>query len=509
MFINQSAKKKIAGVSSTLLLFAAVVMPCNAVEMHNWRAPYYQIAAEMGLVSSSPSGMFWDDLVAAPLMDSTVWYDENSMRGNHWVLEPALALGMQSPAEGNEKIAYGAMEVLNDIRYRNLLIRQTLHADKRYDYDQYFPAHPDRFARGRIEEAYAQFDGQYGFVRMGRMLRNWGPFVDRSLFLSSNPYSYDAVEWGVHSSIFEFRQLFAAFAKSEGHPVIANNPDDKAGRYFAAHSLNVMFKKWATFGVFETMLFRRDQGFPDLQYVNPFSVYTVTNTNQEGSGNLMLGFQTSIHPGTDKIDLLGQLLLDDFQVDNKATTDKEPAHWGVDAGIYCRDVLPLPLRNLLKAGYQRRSEWMYTVTDDGMDRGEGYTYLSKSLGLPRNDGDNVWLGASVIGKNYWLGTAMLSYGRDGDKTVLSRWDDTAPGNTGGLPFDYKLSAFPSGIVESTLSFSLEGAAYYKDFVDFSMGLTNRWIKNKGNVATSGSGYSPLFTCAIGLHFSDLRIALPM
>jgi hypothetical protein len=239
-------------------------------------------------------------------------------------------------------------------------------------------------------------------------------------------------------------------------------------------------------------------------------VYSVLNTNQEGKGNLMLGFQTSIHPGTDKIDLRGQLLLDDFQVDHKVTTDKEPPHWGVDAGIYCRDLLPLPMRNLLKAGYQRRSEWVYTVSDNDREWGEGYTYLSKSLGLPKNDGDSVWVGASVIGKKWWLGTAMLSYSREGQKEVISRWDDndSAAGNIPGLPYDYKLSEFPSGVVQSTFSFSLEGAAYYKDYADISVGLANRWIKNKGNVATPGSVYSPLFTCALSLHFSDFHVSLP-
>jgi hypothetical protein len=493
----------------TVILLCGFARHAAAAQLHNWRMPFYQVAAEMGLVSSSQSGMFWDDLGAAPLFDSSLWLDENVVKGNHWVLEPAFTIGMQAPAEGGHKVAYGEVEVLNDLKYRNLLVRQTMHADKRYDNDPFFPAHPDRFARGRVEEAYAQFDWQYGFLRFGRMLRNWGPFVDRSLFLSSNPYSYDALEWGVHSSLFEFRHLFAAFATNDGHQAISGNPDNQPGRYFSAHALNVMVKQWVTLGVFETMLFRRETGFPDLQLANPFAVYTIQNTNQEGTGNLMLGFQASVHPGTEKVDIRGQILLDDFQVDNSAKTDKEPPHWGVDAGVYCRDLLPLPQRNLLKAGYQRRSEWMYTVADDGMNGGEGYTYLSKSLGLPKNDGDNFWIGASVIGKKPWLATALVSYGREGDKTVLSRWDDNnvAAGHQ-GLPFDYQLSAFPSGVVATTVSITLEVAAYMKDYADVRMGIANRWIKNRDQVLTSSSVYSPLFTAAIGLHFSDFHVSLP-
>ena len=105
---------------------------------------------------------------------------------------------------------------------------------------------------------------------------------------------------------------------------------------------------------------------------------------------------------------------------------------------------------------------------------------------------------------------MFSYGREGKNTVLDRWkdSDSAAGNIPGLPYDYDLSAFPSGVVESTVSLTLEGAVYYKDYADLSMGMVNRWIKNKGHLATSGSVYSPVFTCALSLHFSDFHVSLP-
>jgi hypothetical protein len=491
--------------AAVLVSLCWLISSASAVELNNWRAPYYLIASEMGLVTSSPSGFFWGDCGEAPLFDSTLWFSDTKAKRNHWFLEPAMSGGMSVPREPDDRSGFGYGEVLNDIRYRNLLVRQTLRVDTRYDADSLYPAHPDRFARGRIEEVYARLEWRYGSVRFGRMLCNWGPFADRSLLLSANPYSYDALEWQVHSSLFEFRHLFAAFNQSP-RPSAADNI---AGRYFAAHALNLMLGGWGSFGILESMLFRREQGFPDFQYINPFSIYTVQNTNQEGNGNLMLGFQWNIHPGIEKVSLKGQFVLDDIQVDDEAATDQEPNHWGVDAGIYWRDCLPLPLRHLVKAGYRRASEWMYTVPDNNMDNGEGYTYLGKSLGFPKNDGDDLWVGMTVIGKKYWAGSATVSYGRDGEKTVLSRWQDSeGPDSLRGVPYDYTVGQFPSGTVERTVSFSLEVMVHFRDYIDGRIGIGNRWIRNKGNVQHDGFVYDPLISAELSLHWTGFYHPLP-
>jgi hypothetical protein len=489
----------IAGFS--LILTGYFAGSAGAVPLNNWRLPYYTMAAEMELLSASPSGMFWDDLGPSLLFDPAMAPDTAAVKRNHWTIEPAYSIAVEQPAPASGRPLFWQLVVLNDIRYRGLSVRQTLHADRRYDYDQLYPASRDRFTRGRIEEAYLQYDWKYGFVRFGRLMRNWGPFIDRSLVLSDNPYTYDAFEWQVHSSLFEFRHLFAAFA-SNRHFI--DSADNLPGRFLAAHALNVMFKKWVTIGIIETMVFRRADGFPDLQYVNPFSVYSVTNTNQEGEGNLMLGFHWNVHPGIENLSFRGQLALDDFQVDHKQVTDKEPSHWGLDAGIYWRDALPMSMHHLLKAGYQRRSEWIYTVTDQDRNEGEGYTYLSKGLGAPRNDGDSVWAGFSIIGKKWWIGSAGISYARQGEKTDTSRWHDSNPI---GLPYDYRQNRFPSGTVQSTITFSLDAAAYYKDYADARLLFANRWIRNRNNRGSPFT-YDPLISFQIGIHFSDFYVKLP-
>ena len=485
-----------------LLLISCFVVSNSQAELlqkENWRFPYYLLASEMEYAEkTSSSGMFWDGVGSANLFENSLWQDSARLHKNHWFFEPSLNYGFVSDPPESQESGLWKMTVLNSLTYKNLIIRQTLHADKMYEYDEAYPAHKERGARGRIEEAFLQVNWKYGFFRLGRMERNWGPFPDRSLFLSSNPYTYDAFEWQIQSSFFEFRHLFAAF------PFEKSNMDTDGrliGRYLTAHTLNLMLGKWATIGVFESVLFTRDNGLPDLSYVNPVSVYTVINTNQEGVGNLMLGLQWNIHPFTDNISLRGQIVWDDFQVDNEVATDKEPAHWGLDMGLYWRNPIPWQLKNSVKLEYNLQSKWLYTVTDYNTATGERYTYLTKSLGAAENDGYRISAGFDVVGKKYWAASIVTGYNVRGGNTPCSRWNDS--NHFSGLPFDSLL--LPS---EKKIDCGFNLYTYFKDFANLRLTFNNIWVLNEHNTKTKGYEYKPQIQAELSIHFSDLIVKLP-
>ena len=158
--------------------------------------------------------------------------------------------------------------------------------------------------------------------------------------------------------IFRIQHLFAPFYKEKW---FATDNGFQTNRFLTAHSLNLILGEWASFGISEAVVFSREKSFPDMHYLNPVSIYTVVNTNQEGDGNLMLAFQWSVHPFIKCITLKGQVLLDDFQVDDELVTDKEPTHYGIDMGVYWNNPLKIPFDHLLKAEYNRRSEWLYPL----------------------------------------------------------------------------------------------------------------------------------------------------
>jgi len=427
------------------------------------------------------------------------------------MLEPAVTYCASTDAPYSGKNSFTHIAALNDIRFGRFVARQVLDVDTRYYDDPGFLWSKERFAAGRLGEAYLQYSLPSGFARFGRINRNWGPFIDRSLIVSANPYSYDALEFGLHSSIFEFRYLFAAFPTyTEPFDLDIYN----MYRYFSAHVLNVKFGKIGTFGIMESVIFPSTQGFPDLQYVNPLTSYTVIRTNGEnGNSNVTMGCQWDLHPALENLSFKGQLLIDDIQVDNtNLAVNKKPNSWATDLGVFWSNCLPLPFAHSLSLEYRYLSRWIYTISDEHLAQGQRYTYIGKSLGFPTNDGDWLNLGFSVMGKKYWALQAGLSFMRQGQGSVDTKWNDLSDSSKalGILPntLGYtKESPFPSGIVESTGDFYIEAFGYYKNIADVQLRLHNRIVTNKGNVV-SPTKYDPQISLAISLHYSDLFYSFP-
>lgn len=483
-----------------ITLLSVVSVFAEQLPQGNWRQPYFLIAHEMGLAEkSSGSGMFHDGIGKLSLFDKSLMPDSGKLSGNHWFLEPQVGGGVFSDHPDSVDSWFYNIGILNSIKFRNILIRQTLHVDKKYEYDPYYPAHRERQFRGRIEEAFLQMQWKHAMFRLGRAERNWGPFPDRSLFLSSNSFTYDAFEWQLQASFFEFRHLFTMFPGNQSQ--WWNSDGKNMDRYFTAHSLNIILGKWMTIGAFESVLFTRDKGFPDFSYVNPFSIYTVINTNFEGSGNLMIGLQWDIKPFFENISLKGQVMWDDFQVDDEIVTDQEPAHWGMDLGLYYRNPLPIKMKNLFKLEYNYQSKWLYTVPDANSATGERYTLMNKSLGFEKNDGYEIKAGFTVAADNFWAASVDGGYERRYGNTVLSKWNDSF--HTPGLPFDS--ADIPS---EKTVHFGITLNSYFRNYVNMALTLDNRWIKNRHNIASSKYKYDPEIKVELSIHYSNLIIGLP-
>ncbi|MDG5814239.1 hypothetical protein QA601_04060 [Chitinispirillales bacterium ANBcel5] len=501
--------------SLSLFFILFTSLHCFAVPIENWRLPLFQLSADMGWVETSPSGMFWKHHSYSELISMISEHEITDDLTSYWRVEPALTGGFLFKEDHDDNSFYNA-KFVNDIRFRRLFFRQALDVDSRYLEDQYFPAHRGRNAQGRIEEAYMQYNYNHGFLRLGRMNRNWGPFAEKSMLLSSHPYTYDALEWQLFASFFEFRKLFAAFPlkRSEWDTQLGDQRGDTMNRYFAAHALNFMLADWITFGFFESVIFGRESGIPDLSYVNPVSVYSVINLNRESEVNLMVGFHWAIRAFTDKIEWRGQVAIDDFQIDNAEDTGREqnnePNHWGISSALYFRNLLPLNLSNLIKAQYKKSSQWLYTVDDRNTLRGERYSYLGRSLGLPENDFDRTSLKFAVIGENLWTASIETAYERKGERNILSQWMDShMDEDLRGLPFNYTDKSFPSGDhVQRTIELSTEISGFFRNLANGRLKFSNRWIQNKNNKRNSSYVYDPLLHFELSFHYGNWTLSLP-
>ncbi len=481
-----------------LLIFSVATV--ISVPLENWRTPFYNMAVEQNEITGSPSGMFWDDMLHAHIMDSSLWPDSARFAENHWTLEPAFISTFSNDTfvtGNNENVHF---DLLSNFHYKALTVRTALDVDQSYKSDPDFVWKDERIAAGLIEEAYLQYTGNYGFARLGRLKRNWGPFYNRSILLSNNPYPYDAFEWQLHTSFLEFRHLFAAFPRrysNKDTSVDTNNTGSRQNRYLTAHALNFIFRKWASVGISEIALFSRESGFPDMQYINPFSIYSVINTNTEGPANLLLGLQGWVHPFTPKINIKAQVVFDDFQVDNEDPLDQEPTHWACDFGLYWIDLLPIRLNHHISLEYRYLSKWMYTVTKGNTIKGERYTYLGRSLGNHDIDGDFFKGSFTAVGKNFWAASFGMSLGRQDTNTVSTPW----PIDTLGYRNEKPLSE--RSHLKTTLSAFIEAHGYFRNFCGLHLNFENSWIKHKHK--KNEYKYNPRISLTISLHYCDFFI----
>lgn len=481
------------------LLFAAT--GCVAVPLDNWRAPFYRIAATREHLSESPSGMFWDNMRGASICAYSLWPDSLEFEHDHWMLEPALRaeLGSESFITGDKWNL--RLDLRSDFRFDKLSVRTALVVDRTYGSDPEYVWHRKRAAAGRIEEAYLQYHGGRGFIRFGRLNRNWGPFFDRSILLSNCPFSYDAFEWQFRLPFLEFRHLFSAFPRRFSYKDLGNQTT-KTNRYLAAHALNLVFGEWGSIGVSEAELFSREEGFPDFQYMNPISIYTVLNTNSEGPGNLMLGFQGWVHPFTKQITLKSQVVFDDFQVDNETAVDQEPAHWAGDFGCYWHDPTPLSFPHHVSLEYTYVSRWMYTVNWENADSsGERYSYLGKGLGYPEIDGDWLKTAFTAVGKEYWAASVGFGIARKDTNNIFTRWERLS--GTLGYRKETRLSSRPT--LKTTLSVFVDLHGYFRDYCDAHLLFENRWIRDKSSSSFAGFVYDPRILLTFSAHCSDFFV----
>jgi hypothetical protein len=480
------------------ILLLIAVFTAHSVPLENWRQPFYQIAFEQNRISGSPSNMFWDDMLLADVMNSSLWPDISNYSKNHWTLEPALFETFSNATFVSGKKSNLHFDLLSNFRYGNFTVRTLLDVDQSNKKDPDYVWKKDRIAAGLIEEAYLQYTGKRGFIRLGRLKRNWGPFYDRSILLSNNPFAYDAFEWQFYTRFLEFRHLLSAFPRYYSYKDTKDSDkNNKLDRYFVAHTLNFIFGKWASLGVSETVIFSRDNGFPDFQYINPISIYSVINTNAEGQANLMLGFQGWVHPFTEKVTLKGQVVFDDFQVDDADTMDQEPMHWACDFGIYGIDLLPVPINHHFTLEYRYLSKWMYTVTTSNTFKGERYTYLGRSLGYQDIDGDYFKGAFTLVGKDFWAASIGMSVNRKDTGTVNTLW----PSDTLGYTKETSLSK--RSHLTTTLSNFIELHGYFRNFCTFHLNFENRWIKHKDE--GDNYIYDPRITVGITAHYSNFFI----
>jgi len=182
----------------------------------------------------------------------------------------------------------------------------------------------DRFIAGRNAEAYLDARWRYGGLFFGSLDRNWGPPALEGLLVSSSPYSYDHLALTIGTSRVELQALLTQLDDMDDTSGTANH------RYFIAHRLLVRPGSRTTVALWEGNVIAGPARTLEPSFANILNLGLLVEYDQNVAVNSLLGADVEFRLG--RVKLFGQLLLDDFQIDRRTQTDREPPQYGLTLG---------------------------------------------------------------------------------------------------------------------------------------------------------------------------------
>ncbi len=146
-------------------------------------------------------------------------------------------------------------------------------------------------------------------------------------------------------------------------------------KYMATHHLSIHARKWLNIGLFESVVFSREDGF-DFAYLNPLILYRFIEHQLGSPDNVLVGLNAkALIAG--HLSLYGQVVLDEFSF--KKLRD-EPGWWankfGLQMGLRGEDVLLDGLHFQLE--WNRLRPYTYTHNDIKIN----YTHYNQPLAHP-------------------------------------------------------------------------------------------------------------------------------
>ncbi len=295
-----------------------------------------------------------------------------------------------------------------------------------------------RSLAGQVELAYVQFDMDNVIVSAGRQKSSWGPGRRGNMLLSSHSQAMDQIKLEAEYGPARFTSIIAVLDREENMlHLVDTSLDWDINRYFSAHRLEVMPYDKLSLGVSESVIYGGAGRSLELYYSNPLTWYHGEQLNEKNDDNTFISFDATWYPKWG-VKLYGELLIDDYQIDNETAGDNEPSEIGYLAGFNL--IEPIGIDGLdFSFEYARVNNWTYNQKNSHNRYIHHNRLIGHFLGPDRESyyfAVKKWFG--------WGAWAILSYERQnsGQGNVFSDWSE--PWIYAGPSYS---EPFPSGTVE--------------------------------------------------------------
>jgi len=303
-----------------------------------------------------------------------------------------------------------------------------------------------KYIYGYTHEGYIQYEHPWGQINntwiLGRSFLDHGFGKRGQLLISNESRPFDLFSWSIH-----YKGLTGNMSG-----VQLENIDNKK-RYLSIHTLNWKINNQITLSFSESSIYSGESRGIEWQFFNPVIFWVPERENPstgQANGFIYGGIKYDHSPSQS---FWGELLIDDYQINNKSKGDLEPNEIGILVGLG-KTGWPM-LSSDLSLEYTRITNRSYQTPD----LSETYTHRGFPIGhYLGNDFDIIQLFYSQENVNWKLKPYIsLAYLRDGANGLDTIWDEPWMDSTVTMATGYS-EPFPTGPV--TYITEMELAADY-------------------------------------------------
>jgi hypothetical protein len=306
-------------------------------------------------------------------------------------------------------------------------------------------------------------------LQMGREKYVWGLSRIESLLFSSEAFPIDQGHLDLRLGPLRFSS-FAASLSAEKIAAADDEREQYVNRFLSGHRIDLDIRNVLHIGLSETVVYGGPGRSLELYYLNPLVFYHLAQLNENRDDNTFFGLDLLLRPWR-RTEAYAELLIDDYQVEDKFPEDKEPNHYAYLLGLAFGD--PLGLNGCEIFGeYLRITNWTYNQSlswNRYQSRGRP---IGNSLGP---DGDRLDVGAKFWPLSGLEVKMFYTHLRGGEGRIDSGWEEPWITSTEEYRED-----FPSGVVEKTDKFSIAAHYYADSRLQFELGFGLHQIHNFNN-----------------------------
>ena len=236
------------------------------------------------------------------------------------------------------------------------------------------------------EQGYLNFQNRWLQLKLGRDFFQIGPGRSGQLLISDNSRPFDMYFIRLGTSSIQF-----SFWGIQLNPRANTSPQTRtiaplANRFLNGHRLRFNFGNKVFLGISEVILYGGPNANWELGYMNPFTLYYAHTVNSVGlAANSFFDFDWDLYL-IPNLEIYGEFLVDDFQIDKKTPGDLEPNELGLILGL----------------------NWSAPFRLDGSQINIEYVQIrNRTYNAPVNDWEKYLHRNRVIG--YYLGNNLERY----------------------------------------------------------------------------------------------------